>query len=275
MQKITLIGVLNITPDSFSDGGLYFQDVEKAVQRANEMFQQGAEIIDVGGESTRPGSQGISAKEELERVIPVIKATRQSLGEKVIISIDTNKSVVAKTALDSGANIINSLGGLAFDLKLASVIKDFNCRLIIYHTRGLPQTMQQGEIVYGDVIGDIIKFFQQQISVCLEHGVKQDQLIIDPGIGFGKTVEQNLEIIRRLDEFEILNLPVLVGLSRKSHLGKLLQTKLNLEKLPEPSERLEGALAETAIAIINGATYIRTHDVLETKKFMTVLEELI
>ncbi len=274
-HSVLLMGVLNITPDSFSDGGIYFANVDAAVSRAKEMLAEGADIIDIGGESTRPGAQAVEAAQEMERVIPVITALRKSLGDGFPISIDTYKSPVAQAALEAGATMVNSVGGLQFDPVLADVVASFDCPLIIYHIKGTPRTMQQGEIVYKDVVADITKFFEEQIALGMKKGIKRDQFILDPGIGFGKTVAQNVEIIKRLSEFHKLDLPLLIGVSRKSHLGLLLKEKLHLSEVPSPNERLEAALAETAIAVYNGASIVRTHDVAATKKCVLTVEALL
>lgn len=268
-----VMGILNVTPDSFSDGGL-FLDPEKAVLRAERMLEEGADIIDVGGESTRPGSKSVSKDEELKRVIPVIKGIRKKLNKKIFISIDTYKAGVARGAIKAGANIINSLGGFLFDKKLASIVSEFRVPIIIYHIKGEPKSMQKGEVVYKDVIGEIKKFFEDQIKFGLSKGLRREQFIIDPGIGFGKTVEQNLEIIKRLSEFKSSKLPICIGVSRKSHIGTILKNELKLSNPPLPTERLEASLAETAVAVLNGARIVRTHDVLQTKKFLTALDKL-
>jgi len=273
-NKTLVMGILNVTPDSFSDGGLYFDDVAKAVARVEQMIEEGADIIDIGGESTRPGSTPISPEEELKRIIPIIGAVRKKLENKIILSIDTYKSSVAREALQEGANMINSLGGFAFDNKLADVVAEFDCPIAIYHIKGVPQTMQKGSIIYKDVIDEIVVFFQKEIYFGLSRGMKREQFILDPGIGFGKTLENNLEIIKRLHEFQKLDLPLLISASRKSHLGKLLQERLGLPQLPDASERLEASLAEIAVAVLHGASIVRTHDVLPTKKFLTVLDAL-
>jgi len=271
-KKTIVMGILNVTPDSFSDGGWYFDDVAKAVARAEQMIEEGADIIDIGGESTRPGSAPTDAEEELKRIIPIIDALRKKLGDKSILSIDTYKSSVAREALLLGANMINSLGGFMFDNALADVVAAFDCPIVIYHIKGEPRTMQVGSIVYGDVIEEIVVFFQKQISAGLTRGMKREQFILDPGIGFGKTLEHNIEIIKRLHEFQKLDLPLLISVSRKSHLGNLLQEKFGLAKRPDESERLEASLAETAVAVLKGVSIVRTHDVLSTKKFLTVLD---
>jgi dihydropteroate synthase len=266
------MGILNVTPDSFSDGGLYFDDLAKAVARVEQMIEEGADIIDIGGESTRPGSTRISPEEELKRIIPIINAVSNKLGDNVMLSVDTYKSSVAKEALQAGAKMINSLGGFTFDSTLADVAAAFDCPIVIYHIKGELQTMRAESISYFDVIDEIVVFFQKQIFYGLSRGMKREQFILDPGIGFGKTLEHNVEVIKRLHEFEKLNLPLLVGVSRKGHLGKLLQQRLGLAQMPAASERLEASLAETAVAVLKGASIVRTHDVLPTVKFLAVLD---
>jgi dihydropteroate synthase len=273
-KKTLVMGILNVTPDSFSDGGLYFGDVAKAVARVEQMIEEGADIIDIGGESTRPGSAPINPEEELKRIIPIISAVHNKPGDKVMLSVDTYKSFVAREVLQAGAGMVNSLGGFMFDNTLADVVAEFNCPIVIYHIKGEPRTMQAGPIVYSDVMDDIAVFFQKEIYFGQSRGMKREQFILDPGIGFGKTLEHNLEIIKRLHEFERLDLPLLIGVSRKSHLGKLLQQRLGLPQMPGASERLEASLAETAVAVLNGASIVRTHDVLPTVKFLTVLDAL-
>jgi dihydropteroate synthase len=274
-KKTIVMGILNVTPDSFSDGGMYFDDVAKAVARVEQMIKEGGDIVDIGGESTRPGSAQINAAEELKRIVPIIGAVRKKLGDKCMLSIDTYKSSVAREAMQVGADMINSMGGFMFDKKLADVVAEFHCPIVIYHIKGEPRTMQVGSIVYKDVIDDIAVFFQKQIDFGLSKGIKREQFILDPGIGFGKTLENNLEIISRLHEFQKLDLPLLIGVSRKSHLGKLLQERLGLSKMPDASERLEASLAETAVAVLKGASIVRTHDVLQMVKFLTVLDAII
>lgn len=274
-NKTLVMGILNVTPDSFSDGGLYFDDVAKAVARIEQMIEEGADIIDIGGESTRPGSTTMSPEEELKRIIPIIDAISNKLGDKVMLSVDTYKAAVAKEALQAGAKIINSLGGFTFDNTLADVVAAFACPIVIYHIKGEPRTMQAGSIWYSDVIDDIAVFFQKQIYFGLSKGMKREQFILDPGIGFGKTLEHNVEIIKRLHEFQHLDLPLLIGVSRKGHLGKLLQQRLGLAHMPGASERLEASLAETAVAVLKGASIVRTHDVLPTVKFLAVLDVII
>lgn len=270
VNKTTLMGILNITPDSFSDGGDYLE-ISNALGRVREMIDEGADIIDIGGESTRPGATPVSADEEIKRVIPVIEAIRSKVSPTIQISIDTNKSEVAQSALAAGASMVNSMGGFTFDSKLLNVVNKYHCPIAIYHIKGTPLTMQHGEIVYDNLIEEIKNFFYQQIDLGVKNGLERNQFILDPGIGFGKTVEQNIEIIERLNDYLSFKLPIMVGVSRKSHLAKILQDKLKLTTTP--TERIEGALAETAVAVWNGATIIRTHDILATKKFLTVFEE--
>lgn len=273
-KKTLIMGVLNVTPDSFSDGGLYI-DPEKAVGRAKQMVEEGADIVDVGGESTRPESQSISVDQEIARVIPVIREIKKVLAasDAVSISIDSYKSEVVRQALLEGASIVNSLGGFLFDDKLISIVREFNAPIIIYHIKGKPKTMQKAP-VYKDVVNDIMEFFREQIKIGVSKGLKREQFLIDPGIGFGKTVEQNLEIIKRLSEFGSLKLPIVIGVSRKSHLGMILKDEVKFSEVPSPTERLEASLAETAVAVLNGAKIVRTHDVLQTKKFLAVLDRL-
>jgi dihydropteroate synthase len=273
-EKILLMGILNITPDSFSDGGLYNKSIKQSLKRVEQMIHEGANIIDIGGESTRPGAEPVSENEEMKRVLPVITAVRKAF-PKIPLAIDTRKAYVAQNALSEGCSIINSLGGFTFDEDLASVAAKHKCKVMMYHIKGDPKTMQKGEITYTDIVKDITTFFKKQITFGESQGMKRKQFILDPGIGFGKTDIQNLEIIRRFEEFTALSLPLAIGVSRKSHLARFLQDQLKLDTLPNTDERLEAALAETAIAVQKGAAIIRTHDVGQTKKFVTMLEALI
>lgn len=273
-DRTFVVGTLNVTPDSFYDGGKFFPDVEKAVARIGEILKQGADVVDIGGESTRPGSAPVSVEDELARVIPVIRRAREEFGSSPVISIDTYKSEVAREALDAGADIVNSLGGTVFDPAMGDVVARAGCPIVIYHIRGNPRTMQEGEIVYKDVVGDIRAFFEEQISFFVSAGAKKEQCILDPGIGFGKTVEQNLEIIKRLAEFRSLGLPIMIGVSRKSHLGAILEYALGLAEPAPPDSRLEASLAEVGVAVMNGADIVRTHDVRETRKFLAVIDAI-
>jgi dihydropteroate synthase len=275
MKKIIVVGILNITPDSFSDGGLYFNTSQTAIDRVREMLNQGADVIDIGGESTRPGSESVIAVEQIRRVIPVIQAIRTQISSKVPISIDTNNSTVTAAALEAGATIVNTLGGFTSDIDLVKTVARSGCQCVIYHILGTPKTMQVTVDPTTNILKDVSHFFEEQIAVGLSAGMKKEQFILDPGIGFGKTLEQNLHLIKNMATLTSFELPLFIGVSRKSHLATILQQKLSLKALPEPNQRLMAALAETGIAIQNGVTWVRTHDVLETKQFISVLEEVM
>ncbi|HSB03868.1 MAG TPA: dihydropteroate synthase [Thermodesulfobacteriota bacterium] len=262
-KKTLLMGVLNVTPDSFSDGGLFFEK-EKAVAQGLKMVEEGADLIDIGGESTRPGSRPLDPKEELRRVIPVIESLVQRTD--VPISIDTYKSFVAREAIRAGAAMINDISGLHFDLNLADVGAKEKVPMILMHIRGTPETMQT-DIHYDALFSEIIQSLRESVHHAESAGVDPDQIIIDPGIGFGKTLEHNLLLLKHLSEFRILGKPLLVGTSRKSFIGKILKTQ-------EVSERLEGTLASIAIGVLNGAHIIRCHDVLQAKKAIAVADAI-
>jgi dihydropteroate synthase len=251
-QRTVVMGILNVTPDSFYDGGRYAR-AEAAVQRALQMVQDGADIVDIGGESTRPGSQPVPEEEELRRVLPVIEAVRGQVD--VPISIDTTKSRVAERALQAGACMVNDISGLGFDPRMAEVVARHGALCCVMHIQGTPQTMQQNP-QYEDVVRDISRYFEERLALAERAGIPRENIWLDPGIGFGKTVEHNLEILRRLREFTAFGLPILIGTSRKSFIGKILGD------LP-PEERLEGTAATVAIAIMNGANAVRVHDVRE------------
>ena len=252
LQRTVVMGILNVTPDSFYDGGRYAR-AEAAVQRALQMVQDGADIVDIGGESTRPGSQPVPEEEELRRVLPVIEAVRGQVD--VPISIDTTKSRVAERALQAGACMVNDISGLGFDPRMAEVVARHGALCCVMHIQGTPQTMQQNP-QYEDVVRDISRYFEERLALAERAGIPRENIWLDPGIGFGKTVEHNLEILRRLREFTAFGLPILIGTSRKSFIGKILGD------LP-PEERLEGTAATVAIAIMNGANAVRVHDVRE------------
>ena len=258
-----IMGILNVTPDSFSDGGK-FVDPDDAVKQALRMQDEGADIIDIGGESTRPGAEKVSVDDEIRRVIPVIEALAEKV--KVPVSIDTYKSKVAEAAISAGASIINDISGLRFDPNMAMIAAANDVPVIIMHIKGTPENMQDNP-EYGELISEILNYFFEGISIAKRAGVRDDMIIVDPGIGFGKTVEDNLEIIRRLDEFAALGKPVLLGHSRKSFIGKLLGD------LPA-DERVEGTAAVTAIGIFNGANIIRVHDVKEMKRVSVITDSI-
>lgn len=250
LQRTLVMGVLNVTPDSFYDGGRYTR-VEAAVAHALQMAEEGADILDIGGESTRPGSQPVSEEEELRRVMPVIEAIRQRVD--IPLSIDTTKSRVAQMALQAGVCLVNDISGLGFDPRMAEVVAQHGALCCIMHIQGTPQTMQINPH-YDDVIREICDYFEERIALAQQAGIPRERIWIDPGIGFGKTLTHNLQILRQLREFTRFGLPVLVGTSRKSFIGKILGD------LP-PEERLEGTAATVAIAILHGASVVRVHDV--------------
>lgn len=250
LGKNTLImGILNITPDSFSDGGL-FLDKKKAIKQAHSMVEAGADIIDVGGESTRPGSEFLTYKEEIKRVLPVIKLLRQELD--IPISIDTYKSEVAKQALDLGVHIVNDISGLKFDSQMAFNISSYNASVVLMHIKGTPLDMQQNP-KYNDLIGEVHLYLEDSVKLAQEAGITKKNCIIDIGIGFGKTLYHNLELIKRLSEFQNIGCPILIGPSRKSFIGNVLNLPVN--------QRLEGTAAAVTASILNGAHIIRVHDV--------------
>jgi len=261
-KRTLLMGVLNITPDSFSDGSLFF-DKEKAIDHGLKMVEEGADIIDIGGESTRPGSKPIELEEELRRVIPVIESLAKEVD--VPLSIDTYKSTVAQRAIEAGAEIINDISGLHFDPGLSKVAAKNDTPLILMHTRGTPETMQKG-VHYDSLFSEILQYLKESIQRAESTGLDPRQIIIDPGIGFGKTAEDNLLIIKNLYEFRILGKPILLGTSRKSFIGKILNT--------EVGDRLEGTLSSIAIGVLNGAHIIRSHDVLQAKKAIAVADAI-
>lgn len=261
-RQTLLMGILNITPDSFSDGGLFF-DKEKAVTHGLKMAEEGVDFIDIGGESTRPGSKPLALEEELRRVIPVIESLKKEVD--VPISIDTYKSAVAKKAIEAGAEIINDISGLHFDPDLAKVAVNEDVPLVLMHIRGTPETMQV-DVHYESIFSEIIQYLKESIRRAESAGLASEQVIIDPGIGFGKTVGDNLLIIKNLQEFRVLGKPIMLGTSRKNFIGKILNS--------EVADRLEGTLSSIAIGAVNGAHIIRCHDVLQAKKAIAVADAI-
>jgi len=247
-RRTYIMGILNITPDSFSDGGRYIS-FSDAVKHGKEMLEQGADMIDIGGESTRPGAKPVYAKEEINRVIPVISALKRT---GAVISIDTTKSIVAEAAIKAGASMINDISALKGDRKMAKVAAKYKVPVVLMHMQGKPRTMQKNP-KYKDLIPDIISYLQNSIGLAIKGGVLKEKLIVDPGFGFGKTVAHNIEILRNLKAFKVLGCPILIGTSRKSTIGRILN-------LP-PEERLEGTAATVTAAISAGANIIRVHDV--------------
>jgi dihydropteroate synthase len=261
-KKTLLMGVLNVTPDSFSDGGLFF-DKEKAISHGLKMAEEGADIIDIGGESTRPGSKPLELEEELRRVIPVIESIAKEVD--VPISIDTYKSAVAQRAIGAGAEIINDISGLHFDPGLAQVAAKEDLPLVLMHIRGIPETMQKN-VHYDSLLSEILQSLKDSIQRAESAGIDPGQIVVDPGIGFGKTLGDNLLIIKNLFEFRILGKPILLGTSRKTFIGKILNAQV--------TDRLEGTLSSIAIGVLNGAHIIRSHDVLQAKKVIAVADAI-
>ncbi len=262
-ERTYIMGVLNRTPDSFSDGGV-FMDEEKAINRIEKMIKEGADIIDIGGESTRPGSESVSVEEELKRTVPLIKKISRAIN--VPISIDTSKHEVAARALAEGASIVNDISGLKADQKMAKVISSFGATVCVMHMKGTPKDMQDNP-VYEDLMGEIISALSESIEIAISAGISPDRIIVDPGIGFGKTVKHNLIIIKRLAELKVLGKPICIGTSRKSFIGKILGRNVN--------ERLIGTAATCALAIANGANIIRVHDIKEMKEVAKITDAVI
>ena len=244
-----LMGVVNVTPDSFSDGGAYF-DASKAVDRGLELISEGADIVDVGGESTRPGSSPVPEAEEIRRVVPVIGALRRKT--QTLISIDTTKAAVARAALDAGADIVNDTSAFRFDPAMPGTVARSGAGVVLMHMQGTPLTMQQSPR-YDDLIGEIGDFLAERIRVAEAAGIPRERIVVDPGIGFGKSFDHNLEILRRQELFHRLGRPLLLGFSRKAFLGRILG-------LP-PDERLEGTIAAAVLSVERGAHILRVHDV--------------
>lgn len=259
------MGIVNVTPDSFSDGGCFFE-FEKALEQARQLAREGADILDIGGESTRPGAEPVPLEEELRRVIPVIRVIRQECS--VPISIDTYKSKVAEAALAAGANIVNDISALRFDGKMADLVAEARVPVVLMHMLGEPKTMQTNP-VYRDVVFEIKEFLRARMEFAQSRGVDREKIIIDPGIGFGKRVEHNLEILRRLSQFQELGCPILIGTSRKSFLGWLGGS--GAEPLPV-NERFEGTIASNVIAVLNGAQIVRVHEVAPIKKALVIAD---
>jgi dihydropteroate synthase len=251
-ERTYLMGILNVTPDSFSDGG-DFNTIEKALTQAKQFVATGADIIDVGGQSTRPGAEQISLEEELNRVIPVIKALRDEIA--IPISIDTTRASVAQAAVESGADMVNDISGGTYDADMLPVVAELGVPIVLMHIRGTPKTMLQ-LTDYQDLVGEVYRFLEGQIEKAIHAGIDRDRIIIDPGIGFAKTYEQSLELLRRLREFHSLDRPILVGPSRKSFIGRILNQN-------DPKSRVWGTAAACCAAIAGSADILRVHDVAQ------------
>ena len=256
-----IMGVLNVTPDSFSDGGKFYS-TSAAVMRALEMHTHGADFIDVGGESTRPGAEPVPENEELRRILPIIE---RLAGEDITVSVDTYKSSVAREAVKAGAAIINDISGVHFDREIATVAAEYGVMLVIMHIKGSPRTMQENP-QYDDLMGEIIDYLQEGIELALDAGVARHKIIIDPGIGFGKRIQDNLQILTRLKELKILDCPILVGPSRKSFIGKLLEQPIG--------QRMWGTGAACSVAALNGADIVRVHDANEMGQVVAMTDYL-
>ena len=257
------MGIVNVTPDSFSDGGQYFS-TDSAVNHAMSLINDGADILDIGGESTRPGATPLYVDDEVNRILPVIKSIRQK-DLVVLISIDTTKSVVAKLAVEAGADIVNDISGFTLDKRMPAIVAELDVPVILMHMKGTPKNMQN-DPAYADLIGEISSFFLTQINVAKSADVSSEKIILDPGIGFGKTIAHNFVLIQKLKEFCDLGYPVLIGPSRKAFIGAILD-------LP-PNDRIEGTAAAVSACILNGARIVRVHDVKEMKRVVTITEKI-
>jgi len=271
-ERTIVMGILNITPDSFSDGGKYYS-LELAVNRAITMEKEGADIIDIGGESSRPGAASVSLDEEKNRIIPVLE---QLVGKlHVPISVDTYKSEVAKKALDLGASMINDISALRGDKKLANVVAKYDVPICLMHMKGNPRDMQI-DPAYDDVVKEIYTFLKERTDYAVFSDIKKENVIIDPGIGFGKRtgrgIEDNCEILKRLSEFKKLGYPIIVGASRKTFIGNICGEK---NKPLPATERLEGSLAAACLAVANGADIVRVHDIKETRRCLCLVDRVV
>ncbi|WP_395374963.1 dihydropteroate synthase [Marinicella sp. W31] len=263
MKDFSIMGVLNVTPDSFSDGGAFDQK-DKALAQANQMILEGADIIDIGGESTRPGAAVVAVKEELSRVIPVIQGLKQQHPQQ-LISIDTQKPVVMQQAVASGAGLINDVNALQAEDALA-VAADLQVPVCLMHMQGIPENMQD-DPDYDDVVQVVLDFFQFRVDACLDAGIKEEHIILDPGIGFGKTLKHNIQLLQNIDVFKHMGFPVLVGVSRKSMIGQILDKPVD--------ERLYGSLAAAQFAYLRGADIFRVHDVTATRDVLQTCAALV
>lgn len=261
-RRTHVMGVINVTPDSFSDGGRFFEK-EKAVEQALQLAEEGADVLDIGGESTRPYSKGIPAEEEMRRVIPVIEALKKQL--RIPISIDTLKAQVAREALRAGASMVNDISAFRSDPEMVSVAAEAGVPVILMHMKGIPSDMQV-QPAYDDVAGEIIIFLQKAMAQAVRNGVRRDLILVDPGIGFGKTFDHNLEILKELGRFQCLEAPLVVGSSRKAFIGRILGK--------EAHERDTGSMATVAAAVMNGAHVVRVHNVKQAVETVKVIDAI-
>jgi dihydropteroate synthase len=275
--EFRLMGVVNVTPDSFSDGGA-FLDADAAIAHGLELVGEGAEILDIGGESTRPGADPVSAEDELRRVAPVIEGLVAAIGAtpahaqtpaRVQISIDTSKAKVAAAALDAGASLVNDVSAFRADPEMAGVVADSGAECCLMHMLGEPRTMQC-DPRYGDVVDDVRAFLEQRMRFAVGEGVAEDRIMLDPGIGFGKTAAHNLELLRRLDELAALGRPLVIGTSRKSFLGRIAADAAGLAEPLDAQHRLAGTIATNVLALERGASVFRVHDVAPVREALAV-----
>jgi dihydropteroate synthase len=252
--------VLNCTPDSFSDGGLYL-DREKAAERVFQLVEEGADIVDIGGESTRPGSGPTPLSEELRRVIPVVESTASKIS--AVISVDTRKSAVAREAFEAGASLLNDISSLSSDPEMTDVVAEYDAPVVLMHMKGTPKDMQEHSS-YSDLMGEITSYLQERLAFCCSRGI--EKTLVDPGIGFAKQLDHNLRILKNLSELRSLGRPILVGTSRKSFIGSVLDLPVG--------ERLEGTLASIAVAILNGANVVRVHEVKQAVRVARMVDSL-
>ena len=266
-NSFRVMGIVNVTPDSFSDGGAFLQ-AEAAIAHGLELAGEGAEILDIGGESTRPGAEPVSEQEELHRVVPVIEALA-SAGTTAQISIDTSKAKVAAAALAAGASLVNDVSALRADPEMAGVIADSGAECCLMHMLGEPRTMQR-DPRYDDVVDEVRAFLEERLRFAVGEGVAEERIMLDPGIGFGKTVAHNLELLRRLDELAALGRPLVVGTSRKSFLGRIAADAAGLDEPLDAQHRLAGTIATNVLALERGASVFRVHDVAPVREALAV-----
>jgi len=268
-EKTCLMGILNVTPDSFSDGGRYLP-LDRAVAQGVRLVQEGASILDVGGESTRPGAEPVSLEEEQARVIPVIERLAREID--IPISIDTSKAEVAREALAAGAEIVNDISAMSFDERMIRTVADSGAAVVLQHMRGRPKDMQTGDLTYRSVQGDVIGYLQEKISQAVQSGIGRENIVVDPGLGFGKRPEDSLKLLKYLSEFKSLGRPILVGPSRKTFTDAAKWTEGGIS---DPRLRIEGTAAAVVVAIMNGAHIVRVHDVAVMKKVAAVTDAIL
>ncbi len=264
LSRPLVMGILNVTPDSFSDGG-QFDSLDRAVAHGLSMIEQGADIVDIGGESSRPGAEPVDPQEELRRVVPVIERLRRETA--IPISIDTYRSGTAQAALDAGADMVNDISAFRQDSEMVALVAERKVPAILMHMQGTPRDMQRNP-VYEDCVGEVAAFFEERIAFARERGVNKEKLILDPGIGFGKRLSDNLALLAHVGAFRKFNLPILVGASRKSFIGMLNPTTT------DPRQRMGGSLAAAVAAVLNGADIVRVHDVAETVEALKVIQAI-